>query len=270
MPIQGIEPFERTSIRFSPTGGTIVEWELNQLFTDVGPYYFTLEGASSSGSTADFTAIGIPAINTWYLVDDEARLFGKELDWFYRVKLVTYSGTYYSPVIYPDSGVDYRTWRIAREILRKETLRMQRFVSVPDTVLFKRKRIGTKCTRCADPLTDEPIDGNCQVCLGTGFVSGYYSAVPILVDMQVSNETEQQDTQKVGTSSQGTTQNCRIISDAVLSSQDVIWDKGSGRRYIVHEYTELITIRGYNIVAAVNLRMAPFSDVVYTIPENGI
>jgi hypothetical protein len=50
----------------------------------------------------------------------------------------------------------------------------------------------------------------------------------------------------------------------------VIWDKGSGRRYIVHEYTELITIRGYNIVAAVNLRMAPFSDVVYTIPENGI
>jgi len=32
----------------------------------------------------------------------------------------------------------------------------------------------------------------------------------------------------------------------------------------------LITIRGYNIVAAINLRMAPFSDVVYTIQENGI
>jgi hypothetical protein len=270
MPIQGIEPFERTSIRFAPSGGTVVEWELSRLFTDKGPYTFTLQGSSSSGTTADFASIGLPAVNAFFLVDDEARLFGKELDWFYRIKLVTYSGTYYSPVIYADSGVDYRTWRIVREILRKETLRMQRFVSVPDTVLFKRKRIGTKCTRCADPLTDEPIDGNCQVCLGTGLIAGYYAAVPILVDMQVSNETEQQDVQKVGTSSQAATQNCRIISDAVLSSQDVIWDKGSGRRYIVHEYTELITMRGYNIVAAVNLRMAPFSDVVYTIEENGI
>ena len=245
MPIQGIEPFERTSIRFAPSGGTVVEWELSRLFTDKGPYTFTLQGSSSSGTTADFASIGLPAVNAFFLVDDEARLFGKELDWFYRIKLVTYSGTYYSPVIYADSGVDYRTWRIVREILRKETLRMQRFVSVPDTVLFKRKRIGTKCTR-------------------------YYAAVPILIDMQVSNESEKQDEQRVGTSSQGATQNCRIISDAVLSSQDVIWDKGSGRRYIVHEYTELITMRGYNIVAAVNLRMAPFSDVVYTIEENGI
>lgn len=270
MPIQGIEPFERTTIRFSPSGGTVVEWELNRLFTDRGPYQFTLEGASSSGDTANFITIGIPAVNTWFLVDDEARLFGKELDWFYRVKLVTASGTYRSPVISPDSGVDYRTWRIVREILRKETLRMKRFVSVPDTVLFKRKRVGTKCTRCADPLTDEPIDGNCQVCLGTGLVQGYYAAVPILVDMQVSNEAEKQDSKSVGTASQGSTQNCRIISDAVLSSQDIIWDKGSGRRYVVHEYTELITIRGYNIVAAVNLRMAPFSDVAYTIPEDGI
>lgn len=270
MPIQGIEPFERTTIRFSPSGGTVVEWELNRLFTDRGPYQFTLEGASSSGDTANFITIGIPAVNTWFLVDDEARLFGKELDWFYRVKLVTASGTYRSPVISPDSGVDYRTWRIVREILRKETLRMKRFVSVPDTVLFKRKRVGTKCTRCADPLTDEPIDGNCQVCLGTGLVQGYYAAIPILVDMQVSNEVEKQDSKSVGTASQGSTQNCRIISDAVLSSQDIIWDKGSGRRYIVHEYTELITIRGYNIVAAVNLRMAPFSDVAYTIPEDGI
>lgn len=266
---EGIEPFERLKASYSPQGYSRVEWDLNPLFTDPGPYYFTLQGSNHPVETADFIDIGVPAINTYFLRDDESRLFGKELDWFYRVKLQTKLRTYYSPSITLDTSVDYRTWRIAREILRKETLRFSKFTSVPDAYLLKRKRFGTKCTRCADPLLDEPIDGRCPICLGTGKVGGYFSAVPLLVEFPISNEIEKINVDYAGMTSQGTTQNCRIIGDPVVS-QDVIWDKGSGRRYIVHETTEVVTIRSYNIISSVNIRLAPYSDVVYTIPEEGI
>lgn len=268
MPPEGVTPFERLKASYSPQGNSRVEWDLSPLFTDPGPYSFTLQGSNHSVGTADFVDIGIPAVNTYFLVDDEQRLFGKEIDWFYRVKLQTGLRTYYSPVITLDSPVDYRTWRLAREILRKESLRMK-FTSLPDAYILKRKRAGLKCTRCADPLLDEPIDGKCPICLGTGKINGYFSAVPVLIEIPVSSEVEKVNIEYAGTTSQGVSQGCRIVGDPVFS-QDVIWDKGSGRRYIIHEITELVTIRGYNIVAAVNLRLAPFSDAVYTIPEEGI
>ena len=265
---EGIAPFERLKASYSPQGYSRVEWDLNPLFTDPGPYYFTLQGSNHPVETADFYDIGIPAVNTYFLRDDETRLYGKEMDWFYRVKLQTKHRTYYSPSITLDTSVDYRTWRIVREVLRKETLRFSKFAGVPDAYLLKRKRFGPKCTRCADPLLDEPIDGKCPVCLGTGKVNGYFSAVPLLVEFPVSNEIEKINVDYAGMTSQGTTQNCRVIGDPVVS-QDVIWDKGSGRRYIVHETTEVVTIRNYNIISAINIRLAPYSDVVYTIPEEG-
>lgn len=266
---EGIEPFERLKASYSPLGTSRVEWDLNPLFTDPGPYVFTLQGSNHPVKTADFVDIGLPVTNAFFLIDDETRLFGKELDWFYRVKLQTALRTYYSPSITLDTSVDYRTWRIAREVLRKEKLRLSKYVGVPDAYLFKRKRFGTKCTRCADPLLDEPIDGKCPICLGTGKVNGYFSAIPLLIEFPVSNEIEKINIDYAGMTSQGTTQNCRVIGDPVVS-QDVIWDKGSGRRYIVHETTEAVTVRSYNIVSNVNIRLAPFSDAVYLIPETGI
>jgi hypothetical protein len=269
MPEEGIVPFERIIVKFSPLGVTRVEWELSTLFSDPGPYVFTLQGAQSSVETANFINIGSPSTNTWFLNDDNVRVFGKTPDWSYRVKLVTAIRTYYSPAASLDSGVDYRTWRIAREIIRKEKLRMSKFTGIIDARLFKRKRNGTKCTRCADYLTDETTDGNCSVCLGTGIINGYFSAVPILIELPTTSEIEKIELDARGTISQGTVANCRIIGDSV-KSQDVIWDVNSGRRYIIHESTELVTVRGYNIVASVNLRISPYTDVVYTIPEEGI
>lgn len=266
---EGIEPFERMKASYSPQGFSRVEWDLNPLFTDPGPYYFTLQGSNHSVETSDYIDIGVPAINTYYLRDDEQRLFGKELDWFYRVKLQTKLRTYYSPTVYLDSSVDYRTWRLTREVLRKERLRLLKFAGMADAYLLKRKRFGTKCPRCSDPLLDEPIDGKCPICFGTGKVGGYFSAVPLLVEFSISNEIEKINVEYAGMTSQGTTQNCRVIDEAVVS-QDVIWDKGSGRRYIVHESTEAVTVRGYNIVFNVNVRLAPYSDAVYAIPEEGI
>ena len=266
----GIDVFERTSIKFSPAGGTRVEWELSRLISDPGPYYFTLQGAKSSADTADFINIGPPAINTWFLIDDESRVYGKDLDWCYRVKLTTALRTYYSTTITADSGVDYRTWRIVRELIRKEKLRLSKYAGLETAVIFKRKITAQRCPRCADPLTDEAIDGNCPVCFGTSLLNGYYSAVPIFIELPVATEAQKIDIESTGTKTQSTVQNCRVVGDVVVAATDVIWDKGSGRRYIVHEYTELATMRGYNIVAAVNLRMAPFTDVVYTIPEEGL
>lgn len=108
------------------------------------------------------------------------------------------------------------------------------------------------------------------MCLGTGTVNGYYKAVPILIEIPVSNEVEKVDIEYPGTKGQAMVQNCRVLGDPVVASQDVIWDKGSGRRFVIHETTELVTMRGYNIVSAVNIRMAPFTDVIYTIPEDGV
>jgi len=262
-------PFERVRIRYSVDGSTRVEWDLSRLFTDSQPHTFTLQGTYSSTDNTTFANIGLPAQNTQALVDDEKRVFAQTQDFYYRVKLVTPVRTYYSEIVSAFKNLNFRDWRLARDVLRKEQLRHSKYTSLQG-FLLKRKRYGSRCTTCTDYLTDEVTNSSCAVCNGTGIIDGYFTAVPSYLELPPTSTREEMDNaQAVGTKKDVIYQNCRMLGDPIPDSYDVFVDSGSDRRFIIHEITSSAIMRGYPVAFNVNVRQANFSDIVYSIPMEG-
>jgi hypothetical protein len=161
--------FDQVLVRYAVEGGTRVSWRINRLFADPLPHTFTLEGAYGSTPTADFEPIGLPAHNTYYLLDEDKRVHAMRQDFHYRVRLETSRGEYVSPVTSATSDISFRDWRLARDMIRKERLRHEKYTSI-DGYLLKRRRYGTRCTVCTDPYTEEVTDSQCNICRGTGLV----------------------------------------------------------------------------------------------------
>lgn len=262
-------PFERVFIKYSVEATTRVTWVISRLFTDPQPHVFTLQGAHSSTQNSSFFDIGLPVENTFFAEDDEKRIFAQTQDFYYRVKLVTPLATYYSETVSAFKNLQFRDWRLSRDVLRKETLRHGKYTSLRG-FLLKRKRYGSRCTACTDRLTEEVTDSNCEVCKGTGITQGYFAAVPAFLELGLHQAREEMDNvQAVGTKKDVVIPNCRMLGDPVPDSYDVFIDSGSDRRFIIHEITSTAEMRGYPVVTTVNVRQANFSDVVYSIPMGG-
>lgn len=70
----------------------------------------------------------------------------------------------------------------AQEIVRKENLRFT--VHVGQKVkIFKRRFYGDPCTKCLDKLTGAILNSQCQVCMGTRYISGYFDPVDAYADI---------------------------------------------------------------------------------------
>jgi len=265
-----INPFERAFVKYSVSGGSRVEWVISRLFTDPGPHVFTLQGAASSVPTTEFANIGLPVQNVYFAEDDEKRIYAQSQDFYYRVKLQTALRTYYSEIISAVKNLQFRDWRLARDVLRKEKLRHSKYTSLKG-FLLKRKRYGTRCTACTDYLTDEVTNSDCTVCKGTGIIQGYFAAIPANMELALHQHREEMDNvQAVGTKKDVIFGNCRMLGDPVPDSYDVFVDSGSDRRFIIHEIISAAEMRGYPVVTNVSARQANFSDVVYNIPMGGV
>lgn len=263
-------PFERVTIRYSVDGTTRVDWLMSRLFSDPQPHTFTLQGSYSSTNHSGFSNIGLAVTNGYYATDDEKRIFAQTQDFYYRVKLVTPVKTYYSEIVSAFKNLQFRDWRLARDVIRKETLRHNKYTSLKG-FLLKRKRYGSRCTACTDYLTEEVTNSDCTICKGTGITQGYFAAVPSFLELSLHQQREEMDNvQAVGTKKDMVFQNCRMLGDPVPDSYDVFVDSGSDRRFIIHEVISAAEMRGYPVVTNVNVRQANFSDIVYTIPMEGV
>lgn len=262
-------PFERFSVRYYNTGGTKVEWTLHRLFTDPEPHVFQLQGATGPVAGADWRDVGLPATNVFFLVDDEQRLYGASDDWYYRIKLTTPLRTYYSKALTSRESLCFRDWRLASDVVRKERLRLENLTGT-DGVLLKRKRLGTRCTECTDPLTGEVNNSNCPTCNGTGLVDGYFAGVPAFVEIPVVPDDEQVDNlQAAGHVNNVVIPGCRVLGEPTVDVYDVFVDENAGCRYVVRSVQDVGLVRGYPVAATVTLRRLPFGDRAYAVPLEG-
>lgn len=140
-------------------------WELTPTFVDAGPLIFTLQVGKTANSDADdWEDVGLPVENQYFAVDDEQRVWGK-MNWtFYRVKLETSLGTYYSLPVNGLGTLSKRDWRVAREFVRKEKLWHRLNFGSQEGYLLKRRWTGKKCPTCLDFQTDEVRNPECHTC----------------------------------------------------------------------------------------------------------
>lgn len=254
--------FDRVHVSHLIRGGTRVMWDLMPEFTDPPPHTFQLQvGRTGNTDADDWEDVGLPVVDSFYAIDGEQRAWGQIQQTHYRVTLTTTLGTYYSD---PTGGLgilSHRAWREAREIIRKERVR---FRETQEGYLLKRRISGAKCTLCLEHQTDEPCNPECPECYGTGFQCGYFYPMPcVWADISPKTHRTGLDPQR-GTTNIITVP-ARMLMVPLLDSYDVWVSKKTDDRYYIHSIQVVAEWHGVPLIANVELRPAPFTDVIYSI-----
>jgi hypothetical protein len=268
------EAFARVMVDHLVRGRTRVAWTLLPEFCDPDPWLAKLQWGHTGSPTADdWSDVADFAPAAGVLDDAEAR-DDLGLNWrvHYRVVLRTPAADYTSrptPTLTPP---DVRHWLRVRAIARKERLRFRR-ADVARGWLFKRRREGAQ-PPVAEPrravtsfLTGEVVRSQSRVAAGTEFVGGFYAPVPFRVDFAPAGAREERDGARArGTvDDKATMQRGRALLDPPLAEGDVFAVAGSDERFYIHE-VDYNALQGRTpITADVDLRLAPRSDVIYSL-----
>lgn len=263
-----MDAFARVKVDYVVQGGARIFWEMNRHFIDPGPYSFQLQiGRTGVQDADDWIDLGTPVVDTYQTFDPDQRIFGKTQDVHYRLMLTTLTGVYTSMIADTDGLLIKRDWINYREITRKEMLRHRVHTSI-NGFLLKVRRYGPRCLVCTDPLTEEVRKTNCPDCYGTGFQFGYFEPLPATyADVSLQDNREHRNPQ-VGMEKQDVI-SARFIGDPQLYSYDVWVNAYSDERHYMHKITEKAHVRGVPLIYDAELRLAPFTDVVYTVPIIG-
>lgn len=260
--------FQIVTVDYLVPGGARVSWTLQPHFIDPTPatYLFTLQESPSGVPTADDWVSIANIVNGFTLTDPTKRLFGKTNNLVYRIQLITTLGTYYSDTADVLGHLSYRDFRLAREILRKESLRHRLYTSI-DGFFFKARRGGTVCD-CTDPLTGDITNSYCAGCYGTGFVGGYYAPVASsFCDVSPEESREHRETEQ----GRGTVKDIaiqgRFLGTLPPIQGDVWINKSSDERYYMHSVKEEATLRSVPLIYTVELRLAPYTDPLFLLPR---
>jgi hypothetical protein len=251
-------------------GVSRVFWEMDEHFLDPQPHVFQLQtGQTGNPDAVDWVNVGTPVTNGLMAEDDERRPgdYGKTLTTHYRVVLSTPVARYVSQPVSTYGILPEKDWVFAREMCRKEGLRHN--IVSRDGYLLKRLRFGEKCTECLDPLTGGITNGSCPECGGTGFKVGYHPPIPMQLDMSPEAIIELRSATEPPGPSRPTDLKGRIKGFPHIEKEDVWVDAASDQRWFLHEVYHLAEWRGVPIVIQAGMRLAPFSDIVYTLEVGG-
>lgn len=253
----------------------MIQWELERQFNDPTPYSFSVYVGRNL--TEDFELINsTPIIDSLGLIvsDNTRRLWGKDEQLFYKVRLITSNGTYWSEPQPTATALSRRDWLTARTISNNEYLWHSKFGGNKGW-LFKRRRFGTKCPGrenpdkpgrfipCRDWDTDDVLDSNCPTCFGTGFLDGYYAPIEMYaVITQTGSSAKNQD--PAGTVDQQMIEG-RVLAYYSPVTYDVWIDEVSDRRFVVNQVKNLAELRGVPLVCGLELRLAPATDPIYNL-----
>lgn len=257
--------FDMVHVSYLIRGGTRVCWTLRNTFADALPYTFQLQvGQSGDPQANDWEDVGVAIENTYYAIDGTKRVYGKTQYTHYRVKLTTNAGTYWSDPVAKKGILDSRDWRIAREIVRKERLRY-RYTS-QDGYLLKRMITGVRCTKCLDLQTDEVTNPDCTECYGTGLQCGYFYPMDcIWADLSPRTHHKHIDDRGMRGTVNDIVVSGRMLHFPLLQERDVWVSRETDDRYYVQSIQNAAEMRGVPLIANVELRPAPYTDVIYTV-----
>lgn len=147
--------------------------------------------------TDTFDVIGVVE-NDVMFVDHDRRVNVHTNDSWYALKIehVETGETWYTNPAPPGSSLRKREWLIAREIVRREMVRLTKLKAGTRGWLLRRRISGQLCTYCVNPETGRSTRSDCPYCYGTTFVGGYYPPQEMWVDMQPDVQLRRLDPQR--------------------------------------------------------------------------
>ena len=263
--------FKRVDVWHMARGLSQVCWELSGDVYFKGPLHFYVDFGRAG------TDVWI-ALNTEPIVDDCCftdpcqRTWEMLTDHYYRIRLLR-PGEPGCPVIKSqpapaDGHLGRKDWLRARDIVRSEYLQ-QRKIDGTVGFLLKRKKFGVQCPACLEWDTKEVTDSNCAICYGTGIVGGYYPGIEYYFTAAANLKRRI----TVGQPPRGTFSDImeqgRCVLYPKIDTKDIWVAAGSDARYVIDSYTVAAQLKGLALVAVAELRLAPATDVVYSVPIDG-
>ena len=241
--------------------GFIFSWEISQSVVDLGPWRFVVEEAPAHDGP--WTSNSPVLVNTTHWIETSRRTGNKNLTLFFRVRLTTPRGTYYSAVREPYFTLNRREFFLARDIMRREVLHAKTLAGGLAKV-WLRSTFGPKCRVCADPVTGDVLDSACTTCYGTGRDPGFYGPY----DIWFVPTPTQRDTVMApdGTGTREPIVNTfKTIGFPHVKDGDILVDTQAGKRYYTDAVSQAVELRGYPLVQQIEGREIPTSDPVYNL-----
>lgn len=257
--------FDMVHVSYIIRGGTRIMWLLNPDFKDPNPWSFQVQvGMTGNPDADDWVNVGSPVVNSCYAIDPNRRVYGLSQYTHYRIVLTTPKGTYYSFPVSKTGVLAKRDWLIAAEIIRKEKLRYK--LAGQEGYLLKYRANGDDCTRCIDFQTQEPTDPNCPQCKGTGRQCGYfYPMACVWADLSPKAHRMHIDDQGTRGTINDVVVTARMLMFPLIDELDVWVSAKTDDRYYIQTIQHIAEVRGVPILANVELRLAPYTDIVYSI-----
>jgi hypothetical protein len=263
--------FDRVVVSYLIRANTHIYWELLPTFTDPNPLVFQLQvGTTANPEADDWTDVGLMVENRYFAVDPEQRVWGKDNWTHYRVKLTSPLGVYYSDPTAGRGTLDRRSWRIAREFVRQRLVQYKQPPGGQRGYLLKRRETGLPCPICLDFQTKEVRNPDCPNCFNTGFRCGYYYPMGcVWAQMQPRSHRVQLDAGQQRGTIDDIVVSADMLQTEMIGENDIWVNAVTDDRYYVHQINNVAEVRGVAVAANVELRLIPFSSIVYTIPVHG-
>jgi len=256
--------FTKMSIVPSYTRGFAFSWEIAPDFDDPLPWTFAIEAGQASVDTEweELTPPG-GVTNVFNWTEDAARLVNKKLVLYFRIRLITPNGVYYSYVRTPYGDLDRREYLIVREIMRKEILQAEKLAGVLGR-LWIRSTFGAICYDCRDPVTGSIRNKNCDICYGTGRSPGFHGPYCVWMTFSTANRDTQMAKDGTGTR-EPYVYSVRMIGSPYAKDGDVVVDPRQDKRYYVDSVKSEMEIRRIPVIQTAVAREVPVSDYIHNL-----
>lgn len=271
------EAFERVLVDHLVRGGTRVSWTMARGFWVDGPWSFQLQVADHGvGTSGDWEDVGTPVVDAFTAWDPTMRLTGVYMRTHYRVVLTAGGQTYASEPAHCFGYLGVKDWLLAREIVRKERLRLRVTTIGNDGWLLKRKQRGATIPAVdaadptkmvVDPLTGEVVKRHEAIStVGTEYLGGYYTPVPTWIGLEPQGTAAQTSPAGRGTVDElATPTRARVVLFPPVERRDVFVQEGSDQRFEFDSVRTVVEVRSVPLVAECELIQLPFNDVVYRV-----
>lgn len=251
--------FEWTYVSTNLQMQKIIHWEMKHTFRPAGSTSFYIDKSRSGG---EWENVAGPITDECTYIDVVRWNYNKDMNTFYRIRYDKGAGDWeYSIPVRAIGGWDRQEYILARELARKELLSYQKLGLVG--VLLKRREWGTVCS-CCDHDTDEPVDGQCTTCFGTGIVGGYFAPIDLTVNpLQRSHLVDRTDQAL----RDDTKRLARCVAYPTLIKENDLWlDSHNGTRWVIRGVKDATEIKGVPIIYELTMNRLPMTDVIYNEP----
>lgn len=258
-------PFKRITVPVAYTGYPTVQWSLRDGFNaSSDTLLFYVEISEDLDSWLRLNADS-PVQNAYTYEDDTARRRRQISLFWYRVVLIDGTDTYTSWAAPLGNGLNAALYKLARKCASEYYTHLDKSGAGTDGKLIKRKKWGTLCTDCVDPVTEQVMSENCSTCYGTGLEGGYFPAYSLYMEFQPGAVQLEQSTPKEG-EIEAVLKKAKCPAFPVLEKEDVWVSSIANNRWILDKVAVLAEIGGVPLIYEVQLRLLEPGGIEYSIP----